>query len=237
MENNSSHFSFNYEGNPFNINFIVDNFNPIEVQHPIENNIQQSHQEDDFIEFEVNSFVNIDPTENSEEDTVGYTKNVETIEVLIESYRYSREEITKKIKSCNYLLTQRGYTASRVYWTGQIFHEIRRMLTEIVGLEQRSELAVDAEADIFTLSRENFINNLFWTKIDLKLFNDQQSKKTITITYDEFEFIKKHHENFLEKNNDLIGKNFKSRIGNTRSTPKAVVDAYIFFYYVDELFR
>lgn len=236
MESNNSNFSFNFGSNPFNMNFIVSEGDNMSIQHPIENTFEEIEPEFDFVEFEVNSFVNIALTENSDDETAG-AMSVETIEHLVESYRYSRDEIIKRIKSCNYLLTKRGTRPSRVYWVGQIFREVKQMLTEIVGLSHVSDKSVEVEADTYTLSRDNFLNNLFWTKIDLTLFNDKQYERTVNITYDEFEFIKRHHCDFLEKNYDLVGKTIKSRIGNSRMTPKLIVDAYLFIYYTNELFR
>lgn len=231
MTNTSSNFR-----NPFDINFFISDVDDFEIQQPVEGIIEEGSQDHSLIEFEVNSFVNIDPTENDNDETAG-GQDAETLENLIPTYRYSRDEVTRAIKACNYLVTRRGSRPSRVYWAGQIFYTIRRMLTEVVGLEHNSDQTVEAEADTYTLSRENFVNNLFWTKIDLTLFNDKQSERTINITYDEFEFVKNNHETFLDRNRDLIGKPFKSRIGNTRTTPKSVVDAFIFIFYTDELFR
>lgn len=236
MQNNSSEFSFNFANNVFNINFLLADVVGEEFQDPVENQLDVSGSTSDLVEFEINSVVNIEPTENGfDETSIG--QDVTTLEHLYPSYRFSRDAIVKRIKECHFFMTKRGQKPSRVYWTGRIFHEIRRMLTEVIGRSDNSETSVDNEEDIYTLSRENFLSNMFWTKIDLALLCDRQLTNSLTITYDEFEFVRGKHETFLASNGDLVGVAMHERVGDSSLTPKTIVDAFIFSQYTDELFR
>ena len=117
---------------------------------------------------------------NDEIQTVVSVSDYSTAVRLYRCWRYSREEISREIKTCQYKRYSFGGKVTKVYWMGEKYKRISRMLHETELHVEAGITFIENESNVYCVPRLSLWKCCFFTPECLSFLLEKQGREIHT---------------------------------------------------------